>query len=438
MLKNSPIALTDLRAYSRLAVDATLGFTDVVENLHHNVARLPRVFGTPSDDPAQGIAGFVYRSIRGVTRKVGSGVEALIGAVVPAAQRGASPDSREALRAALNGIVGDHLDATDNPLRIEMNLRHAGRPLQLDRIALAGAIPSARSRIVVLVHGLCMSDRQWRRRGHDHGAALARDAGFTPIYLQYNSGLHISCNGRQFAEQLDALVREWPVPVEEIALVGYSMGGLVIRSACHLAEALGMRWGERLRSIVFLGTPHAGSPLERNGNRLDAILGASPYTAAFARLGKVRSAGITDLRHASLLDDDWHGRDRFARGPRGRTAVALPAGVRCYAIAGTLAKKPNGLRGAYVGDGLVPVASALGRHVERARRLGLPPARQWIAAGVGHLDLLDNADVYARIRAWITEKPVRVAGRRRSGRRTIDTAPTRSPPLRGARSSDEI
>ena len=413
MLKNSPIALNDLRAYSRLAVDATLGFTDVVENLHHNIARLPRVFGTPTEDPARGITGFVYRSIRGVTRKVGSGVDAVIGAIVPAAQRGASPDNREALRAALNGIVGDHLEATANPLRIDMNLRHAGRVLPLERAALADAVPDASHRIVVLVHGLCMSDRQWRRRGHDHGAALARDAGFTPVYLQYNSGLHISSNGRQFAEQLEALVRAWPVPVEEIALVGYSMGGLVIRSACHLSEALGLRWTRHLRSIVFLGTPHAGSPLERNGNRLDALLGASPYTAAFARLGKVRSAGITDLRHASLVDDDWHGLDRFARGARERAAVALPAGVRCYAIAGTLAKRPDGLRGAYVGDGLVPVASALGRHVERARRLALPPTRQWIAAGVGHLDLLDNAQVYERLRGWITETPVRGLGRMR-------------------------
>ena len=423
MLKNSPIALNDLRAYSRLAVDATLGFTGVVENLHHNIARLPRVFGAPTDDPARGITGFVYRSIRGVTRKVGHGVDAVIGALVPATQRGASPDNREALRAALNGIVGDHLEATANPLRIEMNLRHAGRTLTLDRAALTDAIPAARKRIVVLVHGLCMSDRQWQRRGHDHGAALARDAGFTPVYLHYNSGLHISSNGRQFAEQLDALVRAWPVPVEEIALVGYSMGGLVIRSACHVSEALGLRWTERLRSIVFLGTPHAGSPLERNGSRLDAMLGASPYTAAFARLGKVRSAGITDLRHASLVDDDWQGQDRFARGPRGRTAVALPAGVRCYAIAGTLAKKPDGLRAAYVGDGLVPVASALGRHVERARRLGLPPGRQWVAAGVGHLDLLDNAQVYARVRGWLTETPLRGATRQRI-RTTRSTRPT--------------
>lgn len=403
MLKHSPISLSDLRAYSRLAVDATLGVTDLVENFHHNVSRLPRVFGVPVEEPTGGITGFVYRSIRGVTRKVGGGVDSLLAAVTPKRELEFSPDSREALRAALNGVVGDYLEASANPLRIEMNLRHEGRALVLDRASLAEALPQAGRRIVVLAHGLCMSERQWRRHGHDHGAALERDAGFTPIYLQYNSGLHISHNGREFARQLEALVSAWPVAVDELVVVGYSMGGLIARSACHQAASLGHSWHKHLRKIIFLGTPHAGSPLERSGNRLDALLGASPYTAALARLGKVRSAGITDLRYASLSDLDWQGHDRFARAVRNSEVVPLPRGVRCYAIAGTLAKKPGGLRGAFVGDGLVPLSSALGQHVDRRRDLALPASRQWVGYGLSHLDLLDNADVYAQIRAWIAE-----------------------------------
>ncbi|MEO8011516.1 MAG: hypothetical protein ABI650_07735, partial [Dokdonella sp.] len=406
MLKNSPISLTDLRAYSRLAVDATLGVTDLVENLHHNVSRLPGVFGVPVEEPTAGITGLVYRSIRGVTRKVGGGVDSLLAAVTPKREHEFSPDSREALRAALNGVVGDHLEARANPLRIEMNLRHDGRALVLDRESLVTVLPRARRRIVVLAHGLCMSDRQWQRHGHNHGAALERDAGFTPIYLQYNSGLHISCNGREFACQLEALMSAWPVDVDELVLVGYSMGGLIARSACHQAAALGHTWQKHLRKIIFLGTPHAGSPLERSGNRLDALLGASPYTAALARLGKVRSAGITDLRHANLSDEDWHGQDRFARGVRSSELVPLPRGVRCYAIAGTLAKKPGGRRGSIVGDGLVPLSSALGHHADQSRHLSLPESRQWVGYGISHLDLLDNADVYAQLHAWVTE-PVR-------------------------------
>lgn len=396
MLKNSPIALSDLRAYHRLAIDATLGITDLVENMHHNIARMPGAFGTSSDGPARGIAGFVYRGVRGITRTVGDGVDALIGAFAPAGQGEASTGSRAALRAALNGIVGDHLAATANPLGIAMSLRHAGHRLELRREALAAALPRARSRILVLVHGLCMDDRQWLRGGHDHGAALAVDGGFTPIYLHYNSGLRIPHNGREFSVVLDALVREWPVAVDELVLVGYSMGGLVVRSACHHAESHGHEWRRRLRAIAFLGTPHSGAPLARNGHRLDALLGASPYTSALARLVRLRSAGIVDLRHASIVDDDDGG-----RAASGRPAVGLPAGVRCYAIAGSLAKKAGGLRGAHLGDGLVPVASALGRHVERSRRLRLPRSRQWVAPGVGHLDLLDAPAVYARLRDWL-------------------------------------
>ena len=394
MLKNSPIALSDLRAYNRLAVAATLGITDLVENLHHNIVRMPRLFAAPSEDRARGISGLVYRSIRGVTRTVGEGVDALIGAVIPGVPEDHPADRREALRAALNGIVGDHLDATANPLGITMSLRREGRRLELHRDALAAAVPQASARIVVLAHGLCMGDRQWLRRGHDHGAALARDGGFTPVYLHYNSGLRIGRNGREFAGLLERLLREWPVPVEELVLVGYSMGGLVVRSACHEAESAGQAWLRKLGAIVFLGTPHAGSPLERHGHRLEALLGASPYTSALARLARVRSAGIVDLRHAHFIEGADHRQGPGA--PRG-----LPDGVRCHAIAGSLTKKSGKLSDTYVGDGLVPVASALGRHTERARRLRLPRSRQWIAHGVGHLDLLNHPSVYARLRDWL-------------------------------------
>ena len=373
---------------------------DLCEHLHHKISRLPGVFGSEVAEPTRGITGFVYRSIRGVTRGVGGGVDRVLSWVPEPREPWSSP-ARESLLAVLNGVIGDHLAATGNPLGIGMSLRSEGRTLELEREALARDIAQPSGRIVVLAHGLCMNDLQWRRNGHDHGAALERDARFTPVYLHYNSGLHISSNGRAFSEQLEALVRAWPVEVEELVLLGYSMGGLVARSACHQAAALGHEWPRHLRRIVFLGTPHAGSPLERNGNRLDAVLGASPYTSAFARLGKLRSAGITDLRHANLVDNDWQGCDRFARGVRAGERIPLPSGVACYAIAGTLSKKPGGLRGAFVGDGLVPVASALGRHARRERSLGLPESRQWIGHGIGHLDLLDNPHVYARVLAWL-------------------------------------
>ena len=215
----------------------------------------------------------------------------------------------------------------------------------------------------MLAHGLCLNDLQWNRRGHDHGAALARDLGYTPVYLHYNTGLHISTNGRQLAEALEALVAQWPVPLEEFALVAHSMGGLVARSACHYGALAAHAWPRRLGTLVFLGTPHHGAPMERGGNWIDTLLEISPYTAPFARLGKIRSAGITDLRYGNLADEDWHGRDRFARGDR-RRFVPLPDGVRCFAIGATAAAKPRAR------------ASRAARRRARPARERARPARQ--------------------------------------------------------------
>ena len=166
------------------------------------------------------------------------------------------------------------------------------------------------------------------RQNHDHGAALARDLGYTPVYLSYNSGLHISINGRAFAEALEALVAAWPVEIEDFVVIGHSMGGLVARSACRIRRRGGACVARKLNKLVFLGTPHHGAPLERIGNWVDVILGKTPYAAAFGRLGKIRSAGVTDLRYGNLMDEDWQGRDRFAREPDTRRSVPLPEGRR--------------------------------------------------------------------------------------------------------------
>jgi len=405
MLRFSPIRAADLRAYSRLATEATIAVTDLLENMHHNISRLPGVFGEATDEPARGITGLVYRSIRGVTRKVGHGVDSILSVVAPQSLPDDVSTQREVLVAVLNGVVGDYLLATDNPLQIHMQFRREGKALELTPAALAGSIPGVRGKIVVLAHGLCMSDLQWQRRGHNHGEALAAEAGFTPVYLHYNSGLHISTNGHEFSEKLEQLIQAWPVPVEQLVIIGYSMGGLLARSACEDARRTGKSWIRHLRDLVFIGTPHDGSPLERTGNRLDALLGASPYTVALSRLGKVRSAGITDLRHANLDDADWHDHDRFKSRRVRREAVPLPEGVRCYAIAGSVARRPNGLSERLAGDGLVPLFSALGSHRSPKRNLGLPESRRWIAYKTNHLDLLASADAYARISAWLSSAP---------------------------------
>ncbi|HSO06184.1 MAG TPA: alpha/beta hydrolase, partial [Pelomicrobium sp.] len=368
MKRKRSIRTSDLRGVGRLAVDAVTAVTDLVETMHYTIARRAAAPGPIGWAATRGVPGLVYRSVRGITRLVGGGIDAVLAPLVPPLEHGRSSPRREAVVAAVNGVLGDYLEASGNPLAIGMSLRRDGVPLVIERAAL----PQASGRLLVLVHGICMSDLQWRRDGHEHGAALERDLGFTAVYLHYNSGLHGSVNGRRFAELLERLTREWPVPLDQVAIVGHSMGGLVARSACHYGAQAGHGWLARLRTLIFLGTPHHGSPLERAGNWVDAALGATRYTAPLARLGMIRSAGVTDLRFGNVLDEDWHGRDRFARDGDRRRPLPLPRGVRCCAVAATQEGSRGRVAGVLPSDGFVPLDSALGRHPDSRRALNFP------------------------------------------------------------------
>lgn len=396
------LSLSDILGLGRLAAEGAAGVTGLVEEMHMAILDTPGL--KPLARPLTGgVARAVYRGVGGALRLTGQGLGAAAGLVGSGPDDRPSSRKREVALAALNGVVGDHLVATANPLALTMRFRRDGRPLTLEREALAKTFPEATGKLAVLAHGLCMSDLQWTRQNHDHGAALARDLGFTPLTLSYNSGLHVSVNGRALAGALKVLVAAWPVEIDDFVIIGHSMGGLVARSACLEAEAAGLAWREKLRSLVCLGTPHHGAPLERIGNWVDVVLGKTPYASAFSRLGKLRSAGVTDLRYGNLRDEDWEGRDRFVRAPDLRRPAPLPDGVACYAVAATTADSAGDLRDRLLGDGLVPVMSALGRHEDPARTLNFAPDRQWVATRTGHLDLLSRRDVYERIADWLRD-----------------------------------
>ncbi len=399
------ISLSGLRGWGQLAFDATEALTHVVEGMHHEIARRAPVLGPAQLGPTRGVTGLVYRSIRGTSRSVATVYGAVLGQLGdPEATETLAPGV-EVLRAALNGLVGDHLAATHNPLATTMHLRRHGRVLDLAPGAMADALPDARRHAVVLVHGLCMADLGWARNGHDHGTALERDLDCTVAYLRYNSGLHISTNGRALAGMLEALVRAWPVPLDRLTLVAHSMGGLVVRSACRVAARRRGAWLSRLGDLVFLGTPHFGAPLARGVHWANMALRVSPYTAALALMGKAWSAGAADLRHGYMLDEDWRGSDPTAAVLPLARRVPLPSGVRCFVVAGCQERT-----GRFLGDGLVPVAGALGDARDRRRSLGIPEERRWIASGVDHMGLLDDPAVYERIRSWLagSESPAAV------------------------------
>jgi pimeloyl-ACP methyl ester carboxylesterase len=324
------ISQQELLGVSRLVIQGVIGVTDVVEAMHGTISRATPPLGRRRPTRARGLSGQIYSSIRGITRAVGVGLEAAHRWLPDLPLKPAHHHKREAMISRINGVVGDHLDASGNPLSIPMTLRQAGRRV-FDRSGARSDLP-ANPRPVVLIHGLCMNDLQWQADGHDHGSALARDLGLAPLYLHYNTGRRISTNGRELAELLQALTEAWPCDIEELTLIGHSMGGLVIRSACHYGQVHGHDWPALLGTAIFLGSPHHGAPLERIGNLAGRLLEASPYSAPIARLGRLRSAGIQDLRHGNLRDSDWKHTHKSAVGDH-RQWIGIPAGVNVHAFA---------------------------------------------------------------------------------------------------------
>jgi pimeloyl-ACP methyl ester carboxylesterase len=398
---------SDFRAIAQLAVQATDGVTRITEGVHQSVLGTMGIPAGNSPEQTRSITGLVYRNVRNITQLVGRSLDTLLAALQPLLDpaEDALPDSpqREALLAVLNGVMGDRLVASNNSFAIPMTIRYKNEALNW---ASMPPMPEATGKIMLLVHGLCMNDlwRHTQYKGHelDHGDSLASTLGHTPVYLHYNSGLHTSLNGRELSAQLEQLVRHWPTPVEELSVVAYSMGGLLTRSAFHYAKEENLQWPSRLKNIVFLGTPHHGTSLEQLGNWLDAFVGSMPFTRPFTRLAQLRSAGITDLRYGHVLDEDWYGHDRFHRRPDSRQMVALPEGVACYTVAASLADKRSTLSDRLLGDGLVPLHSALGHHEKAQRKLLFANESHRIFYQMNHMELLSSPEVNRQMVQWLT------------------------------------
>ena len=399
------LRVSDIRGIAQLATQATAGVTRIVEGVHQAVLGTVG-FRSIAHGHTGGFTRLVYTSIHAVTRLLGKGVDTVLATLQRQLEldEEATPGSheRETMLAILNGVLGDHLLASNNPLTTRMSLRYLSKALNWPALP---EITEATGKVLLLVHGLCMNDLQWQAQDKgrvvSHGETLALALAYSPIYVRYNSGLHISLNGRELSAHLEQLIAHWPVPIEELTVVAHSMGGLLIRSALYYARQQNLLWPDYLKSIVFLGTPHHGAPLERAGNWIDALLDTTPFTAPFARLGKLRSAGITDLRYGFLLDEDWQGRDRFKRQTDTRKQVPLPEGVACYTIAATTAGRRGIMADRLVGDGLVPLLSALGQHHDAPRSLGFAKNSQRIYFHMKHIELLSSQEVSLQLLKWL-------------------------------------
>lgn len=403
------------QAAGRLAGQGLAAVVGIVRDTHRAVAR--RVEDASPEAAAEAIAveravsSRIYDVVAGAHRDLPVAAAEIAAIAAP----GSSPTGSRAgaaVQAAVNALWGDRIEAQAGELAIAMALRADGSDLPLDPDALVAAFPAASGDIVVFVHGLGEDERAWHLPyagdPTSYGERLAVDGAYSALELRYNTGRHVSDNGRDLDALLEDLLRVWPVPVTSLSLVGHSMGGLVARSAAHQGSERATLWTQRLRTVATLGTPHLGAPLERAAHVVDRALRLAPESEPVGRILANRSAGIKDLRYGALLQQDWTGEDpdEFLRD-RCADVPFLHHVTYCW-VSASLTSDPDHPLGQLLGDGLVRYGSASGNG--HHTRTGFPIDNGSHVAGIGHLRLLNHPAVFEQLRGWLSPDQDPAAG----------------------------
>lgn len=303
-----PISISDfLAGISQLAVIGVIETTSIVEAIHREIVLRP--FGLLDHNYGQiwskGLGSRVYSLVRGITSLVGHSLafgmnhyNDLLHRKLP--QR--LPDNLHMMVNVINGVMGDHLVTNDNPIAIPMMLYNSqGVPLPLSVGVEDTAAEPLSSKVVIILHGLCMGYINWQPHCEEGlGQLIAQSQPETSVlYLNYNTGRRVSSNGREFSQLLQSLLNTYP-QITEINLVGHSMGGLVSRSALYYGQQAQQQWVKKTKKLITLGTPHHGAVLERIGNTVQQTISRLPFAGSLGKLGDIRSTGIIDLRHGSI------------------------------------------------------------------------------------------------------------------------------------------
>jgi pimeloyl-ACP methyl ester carboxylesterase len=419
-----------VRGFIDLVFDVVEETTNLVERTHDAVVeRSARRFAPiePAKSTAEIVTG-VQRAISSVTfesiRVVNGVTRVAVNAAADVAEAGleqstepgatdlATPIQSSAAgtaswyvdyaQASINGFWGDYLARKNSRLDLGMTLRHHGRHLPATREAFADAFSNPTPKLCVFVHSLAATEWLWSLASETHygdpdvtfGTRLRDDLGYTPIYLRYNTGVHISENGKRLSKMLSEVLEAYPVPVDEIALVGHSMGGLVARSAAHYGREHDEPWADRLRHVACIGSPHLGAPLEKAVNVFTSVLKRVEAAGAQvpAELLDARSAGVKDLRYGYTIEEEWAGRDPDAVFADARRNIPLVEGVGYYFLAATISRDPEHPVGQLLGDLMVRLPSAIGEHPEPARKIHFSGGT--VFPGMNHIHIANHPDVY--------------------------------------------
>lgn len=337
------------------------------ELLHRAIAHRAFAFGGPLATPGRALHDLISRAAYGTVRHAAAATTTAISSAARMVSGDDAPVLSRSRRgrawlAALNGLAGDRLEQKRSDLAIPMSVSTSRKPTP---------------RIAVFLHGLGETPESWSRGARrPFGARLRADFGITPLYVAYNSGLRITDNGERLSRLLENLVTSWPVEVDDIVLVGHSMGGLVGRAAFDSGVAGATRWSARTRHLITLGAPHTGVPLEKMVHRAAAALRSVPETRPLGNILDLRSAGIRDLRV-------------------GYVAPRLD-GCKYTFITASIHRSPRHPLSWLAGDLLVRSSSAAGRGL--GGTVSVAPDNVYHLAPLTHFDLLDHPEVYRRIR----------------------------------------
>lgn len=376
--------------------------TRLVAEMHHTIAQAPLPFARDVDADIRR-APRTYRLIRALLEFGADKVQNLI-EVLPDA--GHPPATLRRFRSAINGVMGDKLRDWQHPLALDLSVVDAeGQPVVLAELQRRHA-----KGVVLFIHGLCLSEWDWQSPAHQAFVDELQAQGYGVAWICYNSGLPIWENGAALAQllewdwqagdndncdnQCDNQSSDTPfgnAPSgnrQPLLLIGHSMGGLLIRSAVHYQQQQAQPgWLQSLTHAAYLAAPHAGAPLEKIGNFANSLLGVSPYSKPLMALGNIRSLGIRSLRHGNVTP------------PVDATEQQYPLPFnpqfRHLLLAARMGDDPAKR---WLGDGLVPVQSALGEgHFPEQH----PQIERTFIDHMGHIRLLHDERTYAALRDWL-------------------------------------
>ena len=384
--RSGPTVLDALSLLAEVADDLAV---KTVRDTH--TAWVDRIYGvTHGAQRRRSPAEVVHRGVaRAVYGGLGLGLRAAAAGLDKVAATGVGPRLEDDPRgrfvsSAVNGLIGDKLVRERPRLAIPMAARVAGRDVVPTRDGLAAAYPDATGRLVVMLHGLCENESYWNRCREERGTTYAETLaarGWTPVMLRANTGLPLRENGVALSALMQQLVEHWPTEVTRIALVGHSMGGLVMRAAGAVASDVEPPWTRLVSDVVTLGTPHLGAPLARSVDSGSRRLGRLPETAAFGRILDWRSVGVCNLV-TGLAED----------------VPPLPH-ARYRLVSATVTRSPRHPVGQVVGDLLVRQESAYGRDRHGAELF--PGAEVLHVGGTDHFGILNHPEIERALLGWL-------------------------------------